>query len=253
MASISLRNVVIDFPIYQGGSRSLKKALLSAGTGGRISRDSTSRIVVRALNNISLDIEHGDRIGLIGTNGSGKTTLLRAMAGIYEPSSGMVTIDGRIQALFDINLGLNPDGTGYENILLRGLYMGLTPREIRAHIDEIVAFTELGDYLAMPVRTYSAGMMLRLAFGVVTCLPPEILLMDEWLLTGDPHFLDKAHRRLEAFVSRSNILVLASNTEDIIREWCTKVIWLERGNIRQIGPTKEMLQSYAEAYQKAAV
>lgn len=244
MSSISLRDVVVSFPVYQGGSRSLKKALLRASTGGRISRDAGNRVVVRALNGISLDIRHGDRVGLIGSNGAGKTTLLRVLAGVYEPTSGEARIEGQVSALFDIGLGLNPDSTGYENIFLRGLYLGLSRREIATKMDEIAEFTELGDYLSMPIRTYSAGMTLRLAFGVVTSMKPELLLMDEWLLTGDTHFLEKARHRLEQFVNQSSILVLASHTEQILLKWCTKLLLLDKGNIVHFGPPEETLARY---------
>lgn len=244
MASISLRNVTVEFPLYQGSSRSLKKVLLRAGTGGFMHRDGSNRLQVRALNDINLDIVHGDRIGLIGPNGAGKTTLLRVLAGVYEPTYGNIVIDGQISPLFDIGLGISPDSTGYENILLRGLYMGMTPQQIRRHVEEIADFTELGDFLGMPVRTYSAGMTLRLAFAVATSMKPEILLMDEWLLAGDAHFLDKARRRLERFVNQSSIMVLASHTESLLAEWCTKLLLIERGTVLAFGPPDEVLSRY---------
>lgn len=247
MALIALRDVSVEFPIYQGGSRSLKKALLRAGTGGGLARDAANRLCVRALDRLSLDIRHGDRVGIIGANGAGKTTLLRVLAGVYEPTSGQIHTEGAIAPLFDVGLGLNPDATGYDNIYLRGLYMGLPPKVIRSHIAEVAEFSELGDYLSMPVRTYSAGMTLRLAFGAATCIDPEILLMDEWLLAGDAHFLDKARRRLEAFVSRSSILVLASHSEAIMREWCNKAIYLQQGRVEGYGPIDEVIELYHQA------
>lgn len=247
MASIALRDVSVEFPIYQGSSRSLKKALLRAGTGGGIARDAANRVCVKALNNVTLDIEHGDRVGIIGANGAGKTTLLRVLAGVYEPTNGMISTQGHIAPLFDVGLGLNPDATGYDNIYLRGLYMGLPPKVIRSHIAEVAAFSELGDYLSMPVRTYSAGMTLRLAFGAATCIDPEILLMDEWLLAGDAHFLDKARQRLEAFVSRSSILVLASHSEPILKEWCNKAIYLRQGRVEAFGSIDNVLALYHQS------
>ncbi|WP_207477559.1 ABC transporter ATP-binding protein [Arenibaculum pallidiluteum] len=243
-ASISLQNVSVEFPIYQGGSRSLKKALLRAGTGGGIARDAANRVTVKALNGISATIEHGDRVALIGSNGAGKTTLLRVMAGVYEPTSGQVAIEGHVSPLFDVGLGLNPDATGLENIRMRGLLMGMHPQEIRERMEEIAEFTELGDYLSMPVRTYSAGMTLRLAFAVATASHPEILLMDEWLLAGDAHFLEKARRRLTDFVERSSILVLASHTETLLTEWCDKAILMERGAMLAFGPVQEVIALY---------
>ena len=244
MASIALRDVCVEFPIYQGSSRSLKRALLRAGAGGRIDRNKDNRILVKALRDVTLDIRHGDRIGLLGGNGAGKTTLLRVLAGVYEPVSGNVQINGRVSPMFDVGLGLNPDATGYENIMLRGLYMGMKPAEVAKHTEEIVEFTELGDYLAMPVRTYSAGMTLRLAFAVATCAQPEILLMDEWIVAGDSHFINKAHARLESFINKSSVLVLASHTETLLRQWCNKLILLDHGNVIRVGPPDEVIAFY---------
>lgn len=253
MAWIALRNVSVDFPIYQGGHRSLKRALLSAGAGGMLGhRGKSGRVTVRALDGITLDIRHGDRVGLVGGNGAGKTTLLRVMAGVYEPIGGEVHVQGSVAPLFDVGLGLNPHATGLENITLRGLYMGMTPREIAAHTEEIAEFTELGDYLSMPVRTYSAGMTLRLAFAVATCARPEILLMDEWILAGDNRFLLKALQRLQSFIDRSSVMVLASHTEALLRHWCNKLIVLDRGVVTMMGPTEEIIERYNEAQAKAA-
>src|SRR5262245_16038417 len=185
MACISLDEVSVSFPVYNTNARSLKKSMLAMTTGGRIGTDLDDTLYVKALDSVSLVFEHGDRVGLVGHNGAGKTTLLRVIAGIYEPPSGRVDVDGRVAALFDVALGIDPESTGYENIFLRGLYLGLRPMEIQARIDEITVFSELGDYLAMPVRTYSTGMKLRLAFAVCTSIEPEIMLMDEWLGAGD--------------------------------------------------------------------
>ena len=173
MAFLRLRNLSVEFPIYQGSSRSLKKLLVATTTQGNLARDATHRVNVRALNDINLDIEDGDRIGLIGANGAGKTTLLRILAGIYLPTRGQVYSSGKISALLDVSLGLNPDATGLENIILRGMYMNIHPREMRTRVDDIAEFTELGAYLDMPARTYSAGMMVRLGFAVSTCILPE--------------------------------------------------------------------------------
>jgi ABC-2 type transport system ATP-binding protein/lipopolysaccharide transport system ATP-binding protein len=243
MVMIRLQDVKVDFPIYQTGARSLKKTLLRATTGGRISRDA-NRLVVNALRGVSLHLEAGDRLALIGPNGAGKSTLLRVMAGTYEPTGGDVEVEGQVAALFDAGLGLDHDATGYENITFRGLYMGLTPRQVSKHVEEIAAFTELGDYLSMPLRTYSSGMLLRLAFGVATCIQPEILLMDEWLLAGDARFRDKARQRIAGFVGGAKILVLASHSDLIIREWCTKALLLESGEVKGFGPVDEILDLY---------
>jgi ABC-2 type transport system ATP-binding protein/lipopolysaccharide transport system ATP-binding protein len=244
MAFIRLRNLSVEFPIYQGSSQSLKKMLVAATTQGNLARDAMDRINVRALNDLTLDIEDGDRLGLIGPNGAGKTTLLRVLAGIYHPTRGEVYSSGKVSALLDISVGLNPEATGRENIILRGMYMNIHPREMRARVDEIADFTELGPYLDMPTRTYSAGMMVRLGFAVSTCVPPEILLMDEWLSAGDASFLDKAQRRMEKFVGSSSILVLASHSMELLRKWCNRGIMLRHGRIVAQGHINDVITAY---------
>jgi ABC-2 type transport system ATP-binding protein/lipopolysaccharide transport system ATP-binding protein len=240
MVSIALSNVSLQFPLYQGSSRSLKRTLLGVANVGR----EKNRVVVRALEDVSLSIGRGERIGLIGHNGAGKTTLLRVLAGVYEPSQGRVEIDGQVRALLDFSLGLDVDATGYENIFMRGLYLGLHPSEIRRLVPEIAEFTELGQFLHMLVRTYSSGMGLRLAFAVATATQPEILLMDEWMLAGDAQFMHKARERIGVFVNQSQILVLASHSIEIIKEWCTRVIWLESGRIVMTGDPDHVIDCY---------
>ncbi len=240
MADIQLDNVSIDFPIYSGANRSLKKAVLRVGSGGKIARDAGDRLIVKALKDISLHIQDGDRIGLVGHNGSGKTTLLRVMAGIYEPVAGVYRCSGRTTPLFDASLGMDMEATGYENMYLRGLYLGLSRSEIEARAPEIEAFTELGDYLSMPVRMYSSGMVLRLAFAVSTCVVPEILLMDEWIGVADPSFTEKAERRMVEFVQRTNILIIASHNLSLIGRICTKVVMLDHGEIVRLGAPEDV-------------
>jgi ABC-type polysaccharide/polyol phosphate transport system ATPase subunit len=246
MASIHLHNVGVEFSIYQAGARSLKKMLIAGSTAGNLARDAHDRVMVRALHDISLNIENGDRIGLIGANGAGKTTLLKVLAGIYKPTQGSIRVSGRTTALINASVGLNPDATGRENIILRGLYMDIHPRDMRDRIDQIADFTELGSYLDMPVRTYSAGMMVRLAFAVSTCVPPEILILDEWLSAGDAQFLGKAQRRMEEFVTRSSILVLASHSFELIEQWCNCAVYLNNGLIEAIGPVAEVVARYKD-------
>ena len=158
--------------MYQTSSRSLKKSILASTTRGNLARDALNRINVKALSDLNFNIEQGDRVGLMGLNGSGKTTLLKVLAGIYRPSRGQLLASGRVSALLDINVGMNGELTGYENIILRGMYMGIHPREMRKRSDEIAEFTELGDYLSMPLRTYSSGMTVRLSFAIATCIAP---------------------------------------------------------------------------------
>jgi ABC-2 type transport system ATP-binding protein/lipopolysaccharide transport system ATP-binding protein len=244
LAFLRLRHLSVEFPIYQGSSRSLKKSLLASSTQGNLARDAFDRINVRALSDLVLDIEDGDRLALIGPNGAGKTTLLKVLAGIYEPSQGRLFTSGRVSALLDPSVGLNPEATGWENITLRGMYMGIHPRAMREHAQEIADFTELGHYLDMPVRTYSAGMMIRLAFAISTCIPPEILVMDEWLAAGDAHFLAKAQRRMEEFVRGSSILVLASHSLPLLEQWCNRGILLQQGKVMATGTVKEAMAVY---------
>jgi len=247
MPSIHLRDVCVDFPIYQAGARSLKKMLIAGTTHGNLARDAHDRVMVRALHDITMDVDNSDRIGLIGANGAGKTTLLKVLAGIYKPTQGRIHISGHTTALINSSVGLNQDATGRENIILRGLYMDIHPRDMRERIEQVAEFTELGSYLDMPVRTYSAGMMVRLAFAVSTCIRPEILILDEWLSAGDAHFLAKAQRRMEEFVTRSSILVLASHAFELIEEWCTRAVYLKNGLIEAIGPVDEVIDRYKES------
>ncbi|HXP05193.1 MAG TPA: ABC transporter ATP-binding protein [Stellaceae bacterium] len=234
----------MEFPIYSGGSRSLRRRLLRSTIPGNLGRDTHDRIAVRALSDLDLDIGHGERLALIGANGAGKSTLLKVLAGIYEPTRGRMLSVGRVSALLTSSVGLSPDATGRENIVMRGMYMDIHPREVRARIDEIVDFTELGYYIDMPVRTYSAGMLIRLCFAVATAFTPEILLMDEWLSAGDAGFLEKARRRMETFVAGSSLVVLASHALPLLREWCTRAVLLEHGRIIADGPVDEVARRY---------
>ncbi len=244
MAEVVLKDVSLDFPLFGSGSRSLKKALMRVGSGGRVARESDDTIVVKALRHLSFTIHHGERVGLVGPNGAGKSTLLRVLAGIYEPTEGVVERDGNAIALFDPSLGMDMEATGYENIMLRGQLMGLSREELRQKTEDITAFTELGHYLEMPVRTYSSGMMLRLAFAVSTCFVPEILLMDEWIGAGDARFLDKAKKRLHDMIQQSGILVLASHSEDIIRRLCNRAMLIEGGRLIASGTPDEIFSIY---------
>jgi ABC-2 type transport system ATP-binding protein/lipopolysaccharide transport system ATP-binding protein len=245
-SSLTLQNVSVSFPIYQGGSRSLKKSLIFRGTGGQMAHDASDRIMIEALREVSLQLVPGDRVALVGANGAGKTTLLRVMAGIYEPVSGEVKSTGRISPMFDIGLGIDQDLTGYDNILLRGQILGLSAGDIRSKMADIIEFTELGDYIELPVRTYSSGMMTRLTFAVATSFAPEILLMDEWIVAGDAAFMAKAEQRITSFVAQASILVLASHSAEICRQWCNKAVWMERGRIKAVGTVDDIQTAYMQ-------
>lgn len=243
MASIQLNSVSIDFPIYNFSARSLRGQFLRLTTGGTLN-SKEKIIVVKALDNITLRFNHGDRVGLIGHNGAGKSTLLRVLAKIYEPLQGNFVYEGRISPLLNVMLGINPESTGYENIMLRGLLLGLTRKEINHKLSQIADFTELGDYLFAPVRSYSAGMQLRLAFAVAICIKPDILLMDEMIEVGDAGFIKKAQARLGEFINQSSILVLASHANETIKRLCNKVVLLEKGRVKYYGPLEKGFELY---------
>jgi ABC-type polysaccharide/polyol phosphate transport system ATPase subunit len=245
VASLVLKNVTADFPIY-GPAPSFRKELLGNAIGGlmRRSGDGGRRVTVRALENINLEIKHGDQLGLIGHNGAGKSTLLRVLAGIYEPSFGTCLIDGRISPLFITAPGLSVEDTGYENIVTCGLLLGMTRREIERKIDDIGEFAELGDFLSLPVRTYSMGMQTRLGFAIATAIDPEILLLDEGLGAGDERFAKRAQRRIEDLVKRANIMVFASHSTELIRQMCNRAILMHHGRIVADGKPEEILDHY---------
>lgn len=242
-ASIALSGVNIDFPLYHGNARSLKKMVFSS-VSGRMSADAKHRVVVEAVRNVSFSLGAGDRLGLVGRNGAGKTTLLRALAGIYEPVAGRLRVVGSINALLDPNLGMNLDLTGRENIVLRGQYHRLGRADIGRLADDVAEFAELDDFLDLPVRIYSSGMLVRLGFGLATAIKPQVLLMDEWLLAGDANFLGKARARLEDLVRGAEILVLSTHLPDVVRDWCNRVIWLDQGRVRADGPADAVLAAY---------
>ena len=244
MAHIQLSNVSIDIPIYNSQGRSLKKTMMGIATGGKIGLSEKGRTVVRSLDNISLSIQPNERVGLVGHNGAGKSTLLRVLSGVYAPSSGTTLIEGKVGSLIDISLGIDPEATGLENIYLRGTLLGIPKKKINSNLETIIEFSELGEFIRMPVRTYSSGMHLRLAFAVSTMIEPEILLMDEWLSVGDNNFQKKAENRLSALVNRSKILVIASHSRSLIEKCCSRVIWLEHGSIKMDGTPADVCREY---------
>jgi ABC-type polysaccharide/polyol phosphate transport system ATPase subunit len=247
MALVVLEGVHVDFPIY-GAQRSLRHAIFHRATGGVIERvgKRQDRIVVRALSDVSMRLEDGDRLGLIGHNGSGKSTLLKVIAGIYLPISGRMMVEGRVTPLLDMMPGLDLDDTGFENLVTAGMLLGLSREEVERKIPEIEQFSELGEYLTLPVRTYSAGMTLRLGFSLVTALEPGILLMDEGFSTGDLRFAERAAERMNDFLGRSRIIVLASHSDETIKSICNKAALMHEGQVLAFGPVDEVIQRYRE-------
>jgi lipopolysaccharide transport system ATP-binding protein len=231
MSHVIAKNVVVEFPVYAGKSLSFKSTLIRAATGGRMARDASDRVVIRAVDNLSFELREGDRVGIVGHNGSGKSTLLRTIAGAYEPVSGSMEVSGRFATMLSIWLGMDLEATGYENIFLRATVMGLRRAEIEPLADEICAFSELGDYLHMPLRTYSSGMAMRLAFATSTGFPADIILMDEWMSVGDTDFSQKAQDRLRKMIDQAKILVLASHDDALVKKNCNRIMRLDHGKM----------------------
>jgi len=259
LVHILLKDATVDFPIATMRARSLKNAWLArlrraagaevvaegpaqkGSVGGNIVGTSTSIESVRALDSINLELKQSDRLALIGPNGSGKTTLIRLLAGIYGLAHGSVRVSGTILPMFDISVGFDGESTGLESIYTRGLMMGLTEKEIRDRTEEIVAFSELGDYVHLPIRTYSSGMMLRLMFSIATCVKGDIVLMDEWIAVGDESFRGKANARLDELTKTAGILVIASHDPAILKRLCNRALRLESGQVKDFGEVGEVL------------
>ena len=231
MSHVIADDITVEFPVYGLKNQSLKSTFIRAATGGILDRDASQRVVIRALKNISFSFKNGDKVGILGHNGSGKSTLLRIIAGAYEPTQGSISVQGRVASMLSISVGMDSESTGYENIYLRGIIMGLKPIEINALTAAIAKFSELGDYLHMPLRTYSSGMSMRLAFAISTSVPADIILMDEWMSVGDASFYEKAQDRLQLMIRSSNLLFLASHDENLVRRNCNVILNLNHGEI----------------------
>ncbi|MBX7164737.1 MAG: ABC transporter ATP-binding protein [Pirellulales bacterium] len=245
MASIDLHDVGLTFRVRYGGRIPLKEVLLA-----RLLRRATSPVVeVNALHDISLQLRDGDRLGIVGHNGAGKSTLLKVLAGIYQPTQGRRAVQGRISSLFDMSLGFELDANGWQNIAFRGYLQGETPRTIKPKLQSIAEFSELGPFLDMPVRYYSSGMFVRLAFSIATAIDPEILLVDEALGAGDLGFQTKVRTRIREIVAKARILVLVSHDLQSLLQLCDRIIWLDHGRIRMSGPAAEVVAAYRECMQ----
>ena len=251
---IAANGLSLDFPIYDVASRSLKQMFMvrpiatvfggASHVGGSIATGASGTVVVRAIDHMSFDIGEGERVGLIGHNGAGKTTLLRTMAGIYEPTSGTLLTRGRVMPLFNLMEGMMPDATGREFIRIRGILLGFELSQIDALTEEVLDFCELGSYIDMPARTYSTGMLVRLAFALSTSVTADILLFDELIGAGDARFVGKAQERLRSFVERSNIVIVATHSRAILDQWCNRLFLLEHGKLVADGGVQEVLQEY---------
>lgn len=245
MAHIQLEKVSVDFPIF-GAAKNLRLSLLGGLTGGRILPRSiqTKAVVVKALDEITMDLRSGDRIGLIGHNGAGKSTLLRVLAGVYQPTSGLIRAEGRITPLLNQSPGVELEDSGYENIITIGLLLGMTIDEITAKVDEIIEFSGLGDYIHLPVRRYSSGMQARLGFSICTALEPGILLLDEGIGTADAQFAEKAAARVTKMVEQTEILILASHSDTMISSMCDRAALIHHGRLIELGAVPAVMKSY---------
>ena len=248
MASLVADNISLKFPLYQraqaqsvanevGNDQEVDDRVI-IGPKGRI-------LGIKALQDISFSLKNGDRIGLVGRNGSGKTTLLQVLAEIMVPDEGELIVEGRSTNLLNINLGMNPGASAQRNITLRGLAAGHSLKEIEKRRSDVIAFADLGDFIDMPVETYSSGMRMRLNFAIATAFEPEILILDEWLSTGDIAFREKATARMRQFVSKAGILILASHSPKLLQDNCNRAIWLDRGRIRADGDVNEIWRAYS--------
>ena len=249
MPLIEAKQIGIEFPVAPPNARSFRHLTIKAASrvGGRVSKGEGSFQFVQALDEISFSLKQGDRLGLVGHNGAGKTTLIRVLAGIYEPTRGSLRVVGRNVPMFDIGLGMDEEASGYENIRTRGLILGLSPEEIEERVPEIAEFAELGDYLELPIRTYSSGMLLRLVFSIAASIHGDIILMDEWIAVGDAQFRKKTHDRLQQITQRSGIVVLASHDFGLLREACNLGLYLDGGRVRAFGALDDVLKELPPA------
>jgi lipopolysaccharide transport system ATP-binding protein len=241
MPRIELNRLGLTFRVRQGGRMSLKEFLVR-----QMFRRSVNPVIrVEALRDVSFQCREGERIGILGHNGAGKSTLLKVLAGIYPPTSGTRLVTGHVSSLFDIALGFEPDANGWENIGYRGFLQGETPRSIKAKVPAIAEFSELGDFLNMPVRYYSAGMRVRLAFAIATAIDPEILLVDEVLSVGDMAFQQKARQRMRDMMAKAQLIVMVSHDLESLAKLCERCIWMDHGQVRMDGPTDELIAAYS--------
>jgi ABC-type polysaccharide/polyol phosphate transport system ATPase subunit len=247
MARIELDAVGLTFRVHKDRRRTLKDLFIGQVFSGQ--RDPV--IEVRALQDLTLKMSKGDRLGVVGHNGAGKSTLLRVLAGIYQPTAGRLTVEGRVSALFDISLGWEQDGTGWDNIAYRSYLQGETPRQVREKRGGIAEFSELGEFMSMPVRYYSAGMQMRLAFSIATAIDPEILLVDEVLSVGDLAFQNKARARMLEMMSRAHLMVMVSHDLDSLAKTCNCAVWMEHGRMRQVGACDPVIDAYRASQEVA--
>ena len=234
MTKLEFKKVTIQYPVYNTRSMSLRNQIVRIGTGGRIESEAGHVSIVTALKDVSFTLKEGDAVALIGHNGAGKSTMLRTMAGVYAPTSGEIVRKGRVATVLELGAGMDPELSGYENIVRMSVLMGVSMRDIKDRISDIEEFTQLGDFLKLPVRTYSSGMATRLMFAVTTSTRPDILLVDEIFGTGDADFQDKAKKRMENLIESVGIFVFASHNNDLVKGYCNRFFRVNHGAVEEI-------------------
>jgi ABC-type polysaccharide/polyol phosphate transport system ATPase subunit len=246
-----MENVGVDFPIF-GANKNLRLSFLSGLTGGRILPERMRKeiLIVTALEGVSLDLKSGDRIGLMGHNGAGKSTMLRVMAGVYKPTTGRLDIEGRLTPMLELTPGIEMEDTGYDNIITVGLLLGMSLEEITRKAPEIVEFSELGDFIHLPVRTYSSGMQARLGASIATSVDPGILLLDEGIGAADARFSEKISKRVKVMLERTEILVLASHSEALLSSMCDRAMLLHHGRVLEMGSFETVQKAYHRVLQQ---
>lgn len=244
MSHITLDHVDVSYPVVQDHYLSLRRAMLRVLSGGKLYRQDTHMKLVHAIRDLSFEIKEGDRLGIIGRNGAGKSTLLKTIGGFILPNRGEVRVQGRVTSLFSVNGGMDIERSGYDNIFLMGRLLGMKRVAMQKHLTDIEDFSELKNFLDMPVRSYSEGMKVRLGVAVVTCLEPDILVLDEAIGAGDSHFIEKATQRAKKLYERASIIVMASHDNTILRNLCNKALWLDQGKIMMVGAVPEVLAAY---------
>ena len=237
MASIEATDLNVYFPVSD-----IRAGRRQAAAGPHNLVHVRAKPYILGLKDVSISISKGERVGIVGRNGSGKSTLLRVLGGIYSPTSGHLDVNGKVSSLFNINLGIQPDSTGRQNIVLRGLVKGWSHREIRENMDDIVSFSGLEEFIDLPIRTYSDGMRMRLLFAIATSLAPEILLLDEWIGAGDSNFQEKAAERMNGLVDKAGITVIASHNRGLLQRVCDRALWLDGGVVRADGPIADVFE-----------
>ncbi|AZL15826.1 ABC transporter ATP-binding protein [Rickettsiales endosymbiont of Stachyamoeba lipophora] len=246
MAKVVLKNIKVEYPIIGDHYNSLRRKLVSLTTGGLIFKDQKNSTIVCGISDLTLELNNGDRLGIIGHNGAGKSTLLKTIGGFLTPTAGQMVIEGHITTIFSICTGMDVERTGYDNIYYMGTLLGLRKKEINEIIPDIEEFTELGEFLNMPVRTYSDGMKIRLGFAISTAVRSEILLLDEAIGVGDARFIDKAAKRAKQFYDQASIMIITSHSINIVKEFCNKVLWLEKSQVRMLGEVNEVIDAYQQ-------